>query len=59
MIPVENGQRTDVLSRTDIDNMALEGRDTTELLMSLPGAVTDVRQPYADLSVVRRPQRDR
>ena len=40
MIPVENGQQDDVLSRTDIDNMALEGHDTTELLKALPGAVT-------------------
>ncbi len=57
MIPVENGQRTDVLSRTDIDNMALEGRDTTELLMSLPGAVTtsgsltQTSPSYGDLNV--------
>ncbi len=57
MIPVDNGQRTDVLSRTDIDNMALEGRDTTELLMSLPGAVTasgsmtQTSPSYGDLNV--------
>jgi Carboxypeptidase regulatory-like domain len=57
MIPVENGQRTDVLSRTDIDNMALEGRDTTELMMSLPGAVTastnltTTAPSYGDLNV--------
>jgi Carboxypeptidase regulatory-like domain len=57
MIPVENGQRTDVLSRTDIDNMALEGRDTTELLMALPGAVTtstsltNTSPTYGDLNV--------
>jgi len=40
MIPVENGAHTDVLSASDIDNMALEGRDTTELLKVLPGTVT-------------------
>lgn len=40
MIPTENGQRTDVLSQKDIDNLALEGRDTSELLKVLPGAVT-------------------
>ena len=57
MIPVDNGPRTDVLSRTDIDNMALEGRDTTELLMALPGAVTtsssltNTSPTYGDLNV--------
>ena len=40
MIPVENGAHTDVLSASDIDNLALEGRDTTELLKVLPGTVT-------------------
>ncbi|HEY1803830.1 MAG TPA: carboxypeptidase-like regulatory domain-containing protein [Terracidiphilus sp.] len=40
MIPVENGAHTDVLSASDIDNLALEGRDTTELLKTLPGTVT-------------------
>jgi hypothetical protein len=40
MIPVENGAHTDVLSAADIDNLALEGRDTTELLKVLPGTVT-------------------
>jgi hypothetical protein len=40
MIPVENGAHTDVLSSADIDNLALEGRDTTELLRVLPGTVT-------------------
>ena len=57
MIPVENGQRTDVLSRTDIDNMALEGRDTTELLQTLPGAatmsagLTNTAPTYSDLNI--------
>jgi hypothetical protein len=40
MIPVDNGQREDVLSAKDIENLALEGRDTTELLKVLPGATT-------------------
>ncbi len=57
MIPVENGQRQDVLSRSDIDNMALEGRDTTELMQTLPGAVTasggltNTSPSYGDLNV--------
>jgi hypothetical protein len=40
MIPVENGSHVDVLSSKDIDNLALEGQDTTELLKVLPGATT-------------------
>src|SRR5580698_465546 len=40
MIPVENGSKVDVLSSADIDNLALEGQDTTELLKVLPGATT-------------------
>jgi hypothetical protein len=40
MIPVENGAHVDVLSSADIDNLALTGRDTTELLKVLPGTVT-------------------
>jgi hypothetical protein len=40
MIPVENGAHVDVLSAADIDNLALTGRDTTELLKVLPGTVT-------------------
>jgi hypothetical protein len=40
MIPQDNGERSDVLSSKDIDNLALEGRDTTELLKVLPGATT-------------------
>jgi Carboxypeptidase regulatory-like domain len=39
MIPVENGAHTDVLSSKDIDTLALEGQDTTELLRVLPGTV--------------------
>ena len=57
MIPVDNGQRQDVISRADIDNMALEGRDTTELMQTLPGAVTasggltNTAPSYGDLNV--------
>jgi hypothetical protein len=40
MIPQDNGAREDVLSAKDIENLALEGRDTTELLKVLPGATT-------------------
>ena len=40
MIPVDNGQREDVLTSKDIENLALTGRDTTELLKVLPGATT-------------------
>jgi hypothetical protein len=40
MIPEDNGERSDILSSKDIENLALEGRDTTELLKVLPGATT-------------------
>ncbi len=40
MIPQDNGERSDILSSKDIENLALEGRDTTELLKVLPGATT-------------------
>ena len=40
MIPQDNGARSDVLSSKDIENLALLGRDTTELLKVLPGATT-------------------
>jgi hypothetical protein len=40
MIPVDNGQREAVLTAKDIENLALQGRDTTELLKVLPGATT-------------------
>jgi hypothetical protein len=39
MIPVENGQKIEVLTSEDINNLALEGRDTSELLRVLPGVV--------------------
>lgn len=40
IIPLINGQRSEVLDYKDIENIDLEGRDTTELLKVLPG-VTD------------------
>ena len=40
MIPTENGARISVLTSRDIENLALAGRDTTELLKVLPGATT-------------------
>jgi hypothetical protein len=40
MIPVDNGQRNAVLATEDIENLALVGRDTSELLKILPGATT-------------------
>lgn len=57
MIPVENGQRTDVLSSADIENLALEGRDTTELLRVLPGTtvqsggLTQTSPAFSDLNI--------
>jgi hypothetical protein len=40
MIPTESGAKTDVLTNSDISNLALVGRDTTELIKVLPGATT-------------------
>jgi hypothetical protein len=40
MIPTDSGQRSSVLDSKQIDNLALEGRDVTELLKVLPGATT-------------------
>ena len=40
LIPMEGGARTNVLDSKQIDNLALVGRDTTELLKVLPGATT-------------------
>jgi Carboxypeptidase regulatory-like domain len=57
MIPVENGAHADVLSSHDIDNLALEGQDTTELLRVLPGTVTqssgltNTSPTFSDLNV--------
>jgi hypothetical protein len=57
MIPQDNGARSDVLSSKDIENLALVGRDTTELLKVLPGAtiqsggLTQNNSSFNDLSV--------
>ena len=57
MIPVENGAKIDVLSTEDIDNLALQGQDTTELLKVLPGAttvsggLTQTSPQFSDLNV--------
>jgi hypothetical protein len=40
MIPIDSGAKVNVLSTADINNFALEGRDTTELIKVLPGATT-------------------
>jgi hypothetical protein len=40
IIPVENGQRSAVLDVNAINDLALVGRDTTELLKVLPGATS-------------------
>jgi hypothetical protein len=56
MIPEDNGERSDVLSSKDIENLALLGRDTTELLKVLPGATTitgalGANPSFSDLSI--------
>ena len=57
MIPIESGSRTDVLNSKDIQNLALEGQDTTELLKVLPGAttmsggLTQASPSFSDLNV--------
>jgi len=57
MIPQDNGERSDILSSKDIENLALEGRDTTELLKVLPGAttisggLTQNNPSFSDLSI--------
>ena len=40
MIVTDSGQRTSVLDTKQIENLALQGRDVTELLKVLPGATT-------------------
>jgi hypothetical protein len=56
MIPTGGGQHTSVLSSEAISNLALVGRDTTELLKVLPGATTvssgiaDNRPAYSSLN---------
>ena len=40
IVPMSNGERSEVLDYKDIQNIALEGRDTSELLKVLPGATS-------------------
>lgn len=56
MIPVENGQHVDVLSSKDIDTLALEGQDTSELLKSIARRRNPVRGPHQYLPDLQRPQ---
>jgi len=57
MIPVESGSKVSVLSYADIDNLTLQGQDTTELLKVLPGAttvsggLTQTSPQFSDLNV--------
>ena len=57
MIPIESGSKVDVLSSDEIENLALEGQDTTELLKVLPGATTmsgglgSTNPSFSDLNV--------
>jgi hypothetical protein len=45
ILSMENGQRTATLSYQDVQDMALLGRDTTELLKVLPGVVQTSGMP--------------
>ena len=57
MIATDSGQRTSVLDAKQIENLALQGRDVTELLKVLPGAttvgsgLTQNSPQYSDLNV--------
>ena len=57
MIPVVSGSKVAVLTSSDIDNLALEGQDTTELLKVLPGAstmsggLTQTSPSFSDLNI--------
>jgi Carboxypeptidase regulatory-like domain len=57
MIITDSGQRTSVLDTKQIENLALQGRDVTELLKVLPGATTMASSlsqnspAYSDLNV--------
>lgn len=57
IIPTDNGERADILDSKQIENLALQGRDATELLKVLPGAttqsdgLTQVSPMFSDLNV--------
>jgi hypothetical protein len=50
ILTVDNGQRSETLTYSDIQDLALTGRDTTELLKVLPGVVQVGNSGYNDLS---------
>jgi hypothetical protein len=50
ILSMENGQRTATLTYQDVQDLALTGRDTTELLKVLPGVVQVGNTGYNDLS---------
>jgi len=50
ILSTENGQRSETLTYSDIQDLALTGRDTSELLKVLPGAVVVGNNGYNDLS---------
>ena len=50
IMETENGQRTETLTYQDIQDIALTGRDTTEMLKVLPGVVQVGNTGYNDLS---------
>ena len=50
IMETENGERSATLTYTDIQDLALTGRDTTELLKVLPGVVQVGNNGYNDLS---------
>lgn len=57
MIATDTGARSDYLDSKQIENLALQGRDVTELLKVLPGAttmsggLTNTAPAYSDLNV--------
>ena len=51
ILTMDNGQRTATLSYQDVHDLALTGRDTSELLKVLPGVVQAGNTGYNALSV--------
>ena len=51
ILSMENGQRTETLNYQDIQDIALQSRDTTELLKVLPGVVQTSNSGYNALGV--------
>jgi hypothetical protein len=50
ILTMDNGQRSETLTYSDIQDLALTGRDTTELLKVMPGVVQVGNSGYNDLS---------